>query len=61
MNAGLYFVVCPDTYYDGAIVPCNPKVIVARYFGNGDWDTELLKGENYKVIPVTLPKLEDFE
>ncbi len=57
---GTYFVLCDATYYDSCIVKGKPHIIIATYFGNGEWDNELLYGLNYKVKPVIFPAVDEF-
>ena len=49
MKKGWYFVNCT--------IDRKPKVIIAEYFGNGNWNTEVLEGEDYKVKRIIFPKL----
>ena len=59
MKKGYYFVVCDSKFYGDCIVSCEPYVVLSYYFGNGEWDTELLEGEHYKVKPVVFPTVEE--
>ena len=61
MKTGYYFVLCDACFYEDAIVTCTPYVLLAYYLGDGEWNTELLHGERYKVKPVEFPATDDFE
>lgn len=60
MKKGYYFVIAKCKFYEDVIVSCEPYVLLAYYFGGGEWDTELLSGEEYKVKEVIFPDLKDF-
>ena len=62
MKRGYYYVVTKDEWCGDAIVVGSKKrVVLAFYKGDGEWDTELLYGENYKCIPVYFPSVEEVE
>lgn len=61
LKEGYYFVICNCKRYKDAIVACEPHVILAHYFGEGVWDTELLEGEDYIVKEVVFPTIKEME
>lgn len=64
IERGWYFVLTTSVWAEddpSVIVEGEPHVVVAFYYGNGEWDNDLLSGIYRNAIPVKYPEISDFE
>lgn len=64
MDRGWYSVLTTAVWAEddpSVIVEGEPHVVVAFYYGNGEWDNELLSGIYRNAIPVEIPDVSAFE
>ena len=64
MDRGWYSILTTAVWAEddpSVIVEGEPHVVVSFYYGNGEWDNDLLSGIYRNAIPVEVPDISAFE